>query len=417
MADADALSDRRGGGVGRHLLAPVRRLAKWGTPVKGHLRRGDLGRALGVLGLVVLWLVFQAFNSNYLSARNLSNISVDMVGTGMIAMGIIVVLLLGELDLSVGSIAGLATAVFAVVNVHAGLPEWLAVVIAVVSGTAIGAFQGSLSARFGVPAFIVTLAGLVGWTGLMLYILGTTGTFNFDDGGLVASLTGRYFGDKAAAYGLAAVGVLAFLAVSRRTAHRRQAAGLPSVPLGRVVLETGVLAALAFAAASVLNHFQGLPLALLIFLAIVAGLDHTLRRMPFGRKVFALGTGAEAARRAGIDVTAVRISAFAVSGTMAAVGGLFLASPTASTIQATSSPTLLLNALAAAVLGGGSLFGGHGRAWSVLLGVLVIQSIASGVALVGIQPAVQLLISAGVLLVAVIAESGVRRARTAHGLA
>ncbi|MEV4331925.1 sugar ABC transporter permease [Streptomyces sp. NPDC049597] len=417
MADADALSDSEGGGIGRRLMAPVRGLAPWEAPITGNLRRGDLGRALAVMGLVVLWLVFQAFNSNYLSARNLSNISVDMVGTGMIALGIIVVLLLGELDLSVGSIAGLAAAVFAVLNVRAGLPEWPAVMIAVASGMAIGAFQGFLAARFGVPAFIVTLAGLVGWTGLMLYILGASGTFNFDDEGLVASLTSHYFGHEAVAHGLAAVGVLAFLTVSRRTAHRRRAAGLPSVPLSRTLLETAVLAALAFTAASVLNHFQGLPLALLIFLAVVAGLDHTLRRMPFGRKVFALGTGAEAARRAGINVTAVRISAFAVSGTMAAVGGLFLASPTASTIQATSAPTLLLNALAAAVLGGGSLFGGHGRAWSVLLGVLVIESIASGVALVGIQPAVQLLISAGVLLVAVIADSGVRRARTAHGLA
>jgi D-xylose transport system permease protein len=371
---------------------------------------------MGVVGLVALWLVFQAANGNYLSARNLSNIAVDMVGTGMIALGLVVVLLLGEIDLSVGSVAGLATVVFAVLNVRAGMPEWLAVVLAVACGTAIGAVQGFLFARLGVPAYVVTLAGLVGWAGLMRYLLGSTGTVNFDDDGLVASLTGHYFGADAAAYGLAAVCVVAFLLVSRRTAQRRQEAGLPSVPLGRVLLETAVLAVLAFAAAAVLNLFQGLPLALLIFLAAIAALDHVLRRMPFGRKAFALGTGVEAARRAGVDVTAVRISVFAVAGTMAAVGGLFLASPTASTIQSSGSPMLLLNALTAAVLGGGSLFGGHGRAWSVLLGVLVIQSIASGVALVGVQPSVQLLISAGVLLAAVIADSGMRRARQARGL-
>jgi D-xylose transport system permease protein len=417
VADAAAPADSKGGGPGARVLAPVRGLAKWGDPVKGILRRDDMVRVIGLLGIVALWLFFQAFNGNYLSARNLSNIAVDMVGTGMIALGIVVVLLLGELDLSVGSIAGLATAVSAVLNVDAGMPEWLAVVIAVAAGTAIGAFQGFVSARLGVPAFVVTLAGLVGWTGLMLYILGETGTFDFDDNGLVASLTGRYFRHDAAAYGLAAVGVLAFFLVSSRTARRRQAAGLPSVPRGRVLLETGVLAALAFGAAAVLDHFQGLPLALLIFLVVVGGMDYTLRRMRFGRQVFALGTGTEAARRAGLNVTLVRISAFAVSGTMAAVGGLFLASPTASTIQATSSPTLLLNALTAAVLGGGSLFGGHGRAWSVLLGALVIESIASGLALAGVQPAVQLLITAGVLLVAVIADSGMRRARRAHGLA
>jgi D-xylose transport system permease protein len=182
-------------------------------------------------------------------------------------------------------------------------------------------------------------------------------------------------------------------------------------------LRTAVLAAVAFGAAYVLNRFQGMPLALLVFLVVVAGLDYVLRRTPYGRKVFALGGGIQAARRAGINVGWVRISVFMVSGTMAAVGGLFLASRVASVSQTSGSGILVINAIAAAVIGGTSLFGGRGSTWSALLGILVVQSIASGMALLGIQASVQFMITGSVLLAAVVVDSLSRRSQEAHGRA
>ncbi|MFG2138257.1 sugar ABC transporter permease [Streptomyces sp. NPDC048650] len=380
-----------------------------------RFRSGELGSLPVVLGLVVVWIIFETANANFLSPRNLSNLSVDIVGTGLIAIGVVFVLLLGEIDLSVGSVSGLSAAAFAVLNVKQGLPEGVALLLAVLTGTAIGAVQGFFFAKVGVPAFVVTLAGLLGWNGLMLYLLGSDGTINLDDEGLVAMLTGHYFTDVAAAYGLAAVGTAGYFLVCYLDTRRRRAAGVPSRPLRATLVRTALLAAVSLAAAAVLNQFQGLPLALLIFVVFLVGLDVVLRRTPYGRMIFALGGSVEAARRTGLNVGLVRISVFMVSGTMAAIGGLFLASRVTSASQTSGSGNLLMDAIAAAVIGGTSMFGGRGRTWSALLGVLVIQSIASGVALMGIQTAVQFMITGGVLLLAVVIDSLSRRAQKAHG--
>lgn len=363
----------------------------------------------------MVWIIFESLNENFLSPRNLSNLSVDIVGTGMISVGVVFVLLLGEIDLSVGSVSGLAAAAFAVLNVSHGVPEGLALLIAVLGGMAIGAVQGFFLAKVGVPAFVVTLAGLLGWNGLMLYILGANGTINIDDKGLLAMLTGYYFHHVAAAYGLAVLGTAGYFLASYHDARRRRAAGVPARPLSEILLRTGVLAAIAMASAFVLNQFLGLPLALLIFLVVLVGLDFVLRRTRYGRMIFALGGSVEASRRTGLNVDLVRISVFMMSGTMAAVGGLFLASRVTSASQTSGAGLLLMDVIAAAVIGGTSLFGGRGRTWSALLGVLVIQSIASGVALMGIQTAVQFMITGGVLLIAVVIDSLSRRAQRAHG--
>ncbi|MDH2391143.1 sugar ABC transporter permease [Streptomyces sp. HNM0663] len=378
---------------------------------------GEFGSAPVVLGLVLIWVIFQSLNGNFLSPRNLSNLSVDIVGTGLIAVGLVFVLLIGEIDLSVGSVSGFGAALFAVLNVQNGMAEWLAVIVAVLCGAAIGLVQGFFFAKVGVPAFVVTLAGLLGWNGLMLYVLGTSGTVNLDDEGLVATLTNHYFSDIAAAYGVAALGTAVFFLASYRDRRHRRAAGMPYRPLGEIGLRTGVVGVIAFSAAHVLNQFRGLPLALLIFLVVVAGLDFVLRRTPYGRRVYAVGGGAEAARRAGVNVARVRVSVFMVSASMAVVGGLFLASRITSASQTSGTGLLLLNAIAAAVIGGTSLFGGHGTTWSALLGILVIQSIASGMALLGIQAAVQFMITGGVLLAAVVIDSLSRRTQQAHGRA
>jgi D-xylose transport system permease protein len=381
------------------------RLVAGAGAVRRRGREGGLGPAPVLLALAVTWVVFQSLNDHFLSPRNLSVLSVDIVGTGMVAVGIVFVLLIGEIDLSVGSLAGLAGALFAALNVNLGMTEWLAVVVAVICGTAIGAIHGFLFARFRVPAFVVTLAGLLAWSGLMLYLLGPDSSIHFSEDGLVARLTSRYFSNPVFTYGLATLCTATYLFVSLRDRGRRAAAGMPCRVVGEIWTRTALLAIVAFATVFVLSRFEGLPLALLIFLGVIVTSDLLLRRTPYGRQVLALGGGVEAARRAGLNVTRVRIAVFMVSGTLAAVGGLFVASRFTSASPVSGSGSLLINAIAAAVIGGTSLFGGRGSTWSALLGVLIIQSIASGMALLGVETAVQFMITGGVLITAVIVDS------------
>ncbi|MDT0462311.1 sugar ABC transporter permease [Streptomyces gibsoniae] len=384
---------------------------------KRKMKAGDLGAIPVVVGLAIIWIIFQSLNSNFLTAGNLSDISVAMVGTGMIAVGIVFVLLLGEIDLSVGSVSGVAGATFAVLNITHGMNELLAFVLAILTGTVAGALHGLVFAKIGVPAFAVTLAGLLFWNGFMLQILGDSGTINLNSDGLVAKLTTYYFSDVAAAYGLAfAVTVLYFLSAYFGN-KRREAAGVPSRPLSETILRTALLAILSFAVAVVYNQYKGLPLAVVIFIAVLLITDFVLRRTAYGRKVFALGGSVEASRRAGINVAAVRISVFAISGTFAAIGGLFIASKIASANQGAGSGDLLMNAIAAAVIGGTSLFGGRGRTWNALLGVLVIVSIQYGLALEGIASPVQYMITGGVLLATVVIDAVTRKTQKSAGRA
>jgi D-xylose transport system permease protein len=403
--------------VDPRLLVREQGLAGYVSEFKRKIKSGDLGSIPVVIGLVVIWAIFASLNSNFLTAGNLSDISVAMVGTGMIAVGIVFVLLLGEIDLSVGSVSGVAGASFAVLNVTNGMNEWLAFVLAILTGTVAGAIHGFVFAKIGVPAFAVTLAGLLFWNGFMLQILGDNGTINLDSEGVVAKLTSYYFTDVAAAYALAIVATAAFFLSSFLDNRRREAAGVPSRPLAETILRTGLLAVAAFAVAITYNQYKGLPLAVVIFIAVLILTDFVLRRTSYGRKVFALGGSVEASRRAGINVEMVRISVFAISGTFAAIGGLFIASKIASATQGAGAGDLLMNAIAAAVIGGTSLFGGRGRTWNALLGVLVIVSIQYGLALEGIASPVQYMITGGVLLATVVIDAVTRKTQKTAGRA
>ncbi|MEU6658448.1 sugar ABC transporter permease [Streptomyces sp. NPDC046821] len=403
--------------VDPRLLVREQGFAGYLTEFQRKIRAGDLGSIPVVVGLIVIWAIFASLNENFLTAGNLSDISVAMVGTGMIAVGIVFVLLLGEIDLSVGSVSGVAGASFAVLNVTHGMPEWLALILSVLTGTVAGAIHGFFFARIGVPAFAVTLAGLLFWNGFMLQILGSNGTINLDDSGLVAQLSGYYFSDVAAGYGLAVVAVVVFFLTSFYDNRRRAAAGVPSRPLSEIVLRTALLAVVAFAVAIVFNQYKGLPLAVVLFLAVLVITDFVLRRTAYGRKVFALGGSIEASRRAGIDVALMRTSVYAISGTFAAIGGLFIASKITSANQGAGSGELLMNAIAAAVIGGTSLFGGRGRTWNALLGVLVITSIQYGLALQGIASPIQYMITGGVLLATVVIDAVTRKTQKSAGRA
>ncbi|MFB6841362.1 sugar ABC transporter permease [Streptomyces sp. NPDC056361] len=381
------------------------------------LRSGELGSLPVVLAVIIIWTVFGSLDSTFLSAQNLSDLSQQIVGTGMIAVGIVFVLLLGEIDLSVGSVSGLCAAIFAVLNVLNGMNEWLALLIALLGGAAVGLIQGFFFAKVGVPAFVVTLAGNLAWNGLMLQILGTSGTVNIPGESIVSRLYSTIYHSPAAAYVTAAVGVGLFLAASLLDARRRRSARVPSRPVAEIVLRTVVLAAIAFATAYILNQYQGLPLALLVFLILLVLLDFVLRRTTYGRRIFAVGGNIEGARRAGISVAFVRMTVFSISGTMAAVGGLFLAGQIQSASQTSGGGNLLMNVIAAAVIGGTSLFGGRGSVWSALLGALVIGSIQSGMNIMGVSNAVQFMITGSVLLAAVVVDSLSRRTQKAAGRA
>lgn len=403
--------------VDPRLLVREQGLKGYVTEFKRKMKSGDLGSIPVVIGLAIIWLIFTSLNSNFLTAGNLSDMSVAMVGTGMIAVGIVFVLLLGEIDLSVGSVSGVAGASFAVLNVTNGMNEWLAFVLAILTGTVAGVLHGFFFAKIGVPAFAVTLAGLLFWNGFMLQILGDNGTINLDPDGVVAQLTSYYFSDVAAAYSLAAVVTAGFFLSSFLGNRRREAVGVPSRPLSETIVRTVLLAVLAFTVAIVFNQYKGLPLAVVIFIAVLLVTDFVLRRTSYGRKVFALGGSVEASRRAGINVEMVRISVFAIAGTFAAVGGLFIASKIAAANQGAGGGDLLMNAIAAAVIGGTSLFGGRGRTWNALLGVLVIVSIQYGLALEGIASPVQYMITGGVLLATVVIDAVTRKTQKTAGRA
>ncbi|WP_328422127.1 sugar ABC transporter permease [Streptomyces sp. NBC_00443] len=403
--------------VDPRLLVQEQGLAGYLTEFRRKLKAGELGSLPVILGLVAICVIFQSLNSAFLSAQNISDITVTMVGTGMISVGIVFVLLLGEIDLSVGSVSGASSAIAAVLAVNQGWSEWAAVLIAVAAGAVIGAAHGFFFAVLGAPAFAVTLAGLLFWLGFMLQTLGENGTINLDSDGLIGKLTTYFFTDVAAAYGLAAVVTVVFFITSFLGNRRRQSAGIPFRPMSDTILRTVLLGVVSFAAAVMYNQYKGLPLATVIFLVFLVATDFLLRRTSYGRKVFALGGSVEASRRAGINVTMVRITVFAISGGFAAIGGLFLASKIASANQSAGTGDLLMNAIAAAVIGGTSLFGGRGRTWNALLGVLVIVSIQYGLQLESIAEPVKYMITAGVLLTTVVIDSITRKTQKTAGRA
>ncbi|MEU1474333.1 sugar ABC transporter permease [Streptomyces sp. NPDC001668] len=389
------------------------------TEFTRKVKGGELGSLPVVIGLIIIWTIFQLQNDRFLSADNLSNISYYLSATGMIAIGLVFVLLLGEIDLSVGSVSGLASTLFAVFVVNHGMNTWLALALAIVTGIAAGALHGWFFAKIGVPAFVVTLAGLLGWNGLMLWLLGSSGTINIPSDSGPIHLLGQnsFFMDQAiiGAYLLAGLGVVLSLVGNFNEQRRRKAAGVPFRPTSEILVRVGALAVASFLTAAVLNNAAGVSNALVIFLAALVIVDFVLRRTTFGRKVFALGGSIEAARRAGINVPVVRITVFAISGGFAAIGGMFFAGQTASATLSAGTGNVLMLAIAAAVIGGTSLFGGRGSVWSALLGMLVIQSIQTGLDLLNMNQSIQYMITGGVLLGAVVIDSVSRRSQKAAG--
>jgi D-xylose transport system permease protein len=380
-----------------------------------RLAQGELGSLPVIVGIAVIWAVFWIANKNFLTPGNLTNLVLQIAAVGTISIGLVLVLLLGEIDLSVGSVSGFTAAIMAVLNVKHGVPGWLAVLSALVAGAIVGLIQGFWVTRFRIPAFVVTLAGLLAWQGALLFVLGSTGTVTVSDG-FIQGLANTFF-IPLDAWLLAVILVVGYAAVKLWERRSRVAAGLPVPPTRALVTRIVVLAVALLATAAVLAADRGLPLAAMIFIGLVVVFDLLIRRTRFGRHVLAVGGSDEAARRAGIRVDSVRLVVFVAASTMAAAGGVLAASRLFAVNQSSGGSDTLLNAIAAVVIGGTSLFGGRGSAWSALLGALVIGSISNGMDLLGLESDVKFLITGGVLLAAATVDALARRGRQAAGRA
>ncbi|UCR88865.1 sugar ABC transporter permease [Mycetocola spongiae] len=382
-----------------------------------RVRSGDLGSLPVIIGLLVIWTIFQILNPFFLSPGNLVNLAMESAAIGIIALGIVGVLLVGEIDLSVGSVSGLAAAIVGVTFVNQRWPLILAMLAAVAAGALIGWLYGQIHNRFGVPTFVITLAGLLGFLGLQLFVLGPTGTINIPfDSGLV------WFGQKAfvsepLSYALVVLAVAGYAAMALATARRRTRAGLSAQSRTSIFVKTAALAVPLLFVTWYLNQARGIGWMFVLFIALVLIMNYAYTRTAWGRSVFAVGGNAEAARRSGIRVKSVYTSVFILCSSLAAFGGLMAAGRLAASSQSSGAGDVNLNAIAAAVIGGTSLFGGRGSAFAALLGIIVIQSISSGLTLMNLDSSFRYMVTGAVLLLAVILDAVSRRSRSSHGKA
>jgi D-xylose transport system permease protein len=361
----------------------------------------------------VIWAIFYSQEDRFLTSTNLTNLVLQITAVGLISVGVVLVLLLGEIDLSVGAVSGLAAAVTAVLSAKNGWSPYLAIVAGILTGTVIGLFQGFMSTRFGIPSFVVTLAGLLAWQGALLEVLGKTGTVNINND-VITGLTGTFYGD-AFGWALAVVGVAAYAAITLLGRRGREKAGLKVPTLASQLVRVALVAVALFVTVAVLNADRGVPLAALILMAFVLFFQYVTTRTRFGRHIFATGGNGEAARRAGISVTRVRMVVFVIASSMAAIGGIMAASRLLAVNQSSGAGDLLLLAIAGPVIAGTSLFGGRGSVWTALLGALVIGSISNGMDLLAYESSVKFMVTGAVLLAAVTIDAIARRQRQAAG--
>jgi len=381
-----------------------------------RVRAGDLGPLPIIIGVIGIAIFFQSQNANYLTPRNFVNLILQMAGITTIAYGLVFVLLLGEIDLSVGYVSAVAGVVMTVLlRPPASLPWFVTVTLGLLAVLLIGFIQGSLITLFQLPSFIVTLAGLLAWNGVVLGLVGQGGTIRIQDP-ILRDLASTYL-PRELSWILGILLVIGYGVLQYTQWTGRKRIGLGAKPLPIVIFQIAFMAAATVFLVAICNADRGVPLigAGLIVMLIV--LTYVAQSTRFGRYVFAVGGNKEAARRAGIRVERVRLYVFMLSSFMAGLGGIILASRLQSVATNSGGGNLLLNAIAAAVIGGTSLFGGRGAVYSALLGALVIAMVENGLVFLGVEASVQFIITGIVLLIAVIVDSLSRRSQKRSGLA
>ncbi len=420
-----------------------------------RIKSGDMGSLPIVFGLILLVVIFQSQNENFLTARNFVNLILQMAGIMTIAIGVVYVLLLGEIDLSIGYVSAVAAVLVALLlrdplaipglgTLLASLgfssepwPWYVAVALALTAVSLIGLVQGLIITKFQLPSFVVSLAGLLVWNGVVLILIGGSGTvivqnkviigiasyflpdFALSGGSFTTNpdlFTGATFTNNASVLlAIVVIASYAFYRLSKFFSRRKR--GVATLPMAVIIIEILGVSFFIYAVVYVANQDRGLPMIAIILLLLLVGFSFLAMRTRFGRYVYAVGGNIEAARRAGINVDWVRIRVFMISSLMAGMGGIVLASRLRSVDTAAGGGNLLLNSIAAAVIGGTSLFGGSGRVSSAFLGALVIATVENGMGLLGLSAGVKFVVTGLVLLAAVLIDALTRRRRKNSGIA
>jgi D-xylose transport system permease protein len=397
--------------------APTEALSDYARRWWSNVRGGELGSLPIVVGLIIIAIVFQVQNDRFLTAGNFVNLIVQTAPYAVIAMGVTFALLLGEIDLSIGFVSGVGGVLTAILLAPDGnvLPIWVVLIIVLGAGLAIGTLHGLIITKVGVPSFVVTLAGLLAWNGAVLLLIGSKGTVILQNDFIIG--LANNFVPGGTAWILALVCVALYAAVLLVRQRSRRGAGLEVDPPLIVALRIVSLAAALAIIVYVATQDRGVPYAGLVVAGLYVGWTFVLNRTKFGRHIYAVGGNAEAARRAGINVDNVRIACFAIVSVMAVLGGLILASRLRSVDTNTGGGQALLYPIAAAVIGGTSLFGGRGTMKAALLGAVVMLGIDNGLGLLGLSSGTKFVLTGGVLLLAVTVDSISRRGRAASGRA
>ena len=394
----------------------ARTLPEYGRAWLIRLRGGDTGLLPVIIGLILISIIFQGLNSNFLTAGNIVNLLVQGSIYMLLAMAEVYVLLLGEIDLSAGFVAGVSGVVAAelLTSQHGGWPWYVACGAALIVTALIGAFHGTLITRIGLPSFVVTLAGLLGFQGVMLLILGNGGTLPIRNN-IVNDLANGNL-TPTASWIVAAFVVAVYGAMTWLRDNRRRKSGLVAPPVSITLLKIGGMAVAGIVITLICNTnrgvlvpIRGVPWVVLIVLAVLVAWTILLGRTRFGRYVYAIGGNSEAARRAGIPLARVRTWCFTLCSFTAGIAGIIYASRLRSVSTNLDGGTLVLYAVAAAVIGGTSLFGGRGRMVHAVVGGLVIAAIDNGMSLQGFSAASKYIVTAIVLLVAVSIDALARR--------
>jgi D-xylose transport system permease protein len=423
--DVPAAGDR--GGIGQAM-----------TDYFNRVKGGEVGSLPAVLGLIVLVGLFSILKpETFFTALNFANLMNQGTAIIVLAMGLVFVLLLGEIDLSAGFTAGTAAAVLAIALTSWGLAWPLALLCGLLTGTVIGLLIGLLVARLGIPSFVVTLAMFLALQGVMLLIIGEGGTITLRSDELLAIMNRNM--PVWAGWALWIVVVLGYAGTSYRAIQGRRSAGLGSTSTSVWAAKAVSVAVLLGAGVYLLNVprqivrtgktvcvvndpadpkgcipvIQGVPWAVLVILVLLVVLTFVLGRTSFGRHIYAVGGNSEAARRAGISVQGIKIFCFMICSTMAAVAGVLIASRDNSVSPTTGGAQTLLFAVGAAVIGGTSLFGGRGKVMDAIVGGLVVAVIANGLPLITQQSGIQYVVTGAVLLVAASVDAISRKRSTA----